>query len=340
MTNILFVGGEDTSFASISGFGVFTTNTSFRTAFARYSFNSGGNGSTATPPTVALDTGNFTPVSTLWVHGQLNITSNSFSNGSILFYIEDPTGVGRLLVMGTGTAGQVKLATRNAAGTITVIATSAAGAIPSNTAPAAFDLFINYTTTGQITLFSGGATIVDTGPGVNITTDSATTLSRVLYSSILTSGFQTNAWSECIVQDTTTLGLALQTLPPVAAGNTQSWTPNTVGNINPTSINDSNFVATTADNALSEWTVGTTLPVGSWAIEAVVQNARVSIGTTGPQHFEWLVRTSDGTDHTTGSVAPLVGSFSNFSNIWPTNPHTGAAWNPGELINAGIESLA
>ena len=132
--------------------------------------------------------------------------------------------------------------------------------------------------------------------------------------------------------------MAIQTLPPVAAGNTQSWLPNTVADVNPTTINDTNFVATISANALSEWTVATTLPPGSWTIAAVVQEARVSVGLTGPQHFEWLVRTVDGSDNVTGSVAPTT-SFANYSNIWPTNPHTTAAWAAGGLINAGIESL-
>jgi hypothetical protein len=32
-------------------------------------------------------------------------------------------------------------------------------------------------------------------------------------------------------------------------------------------------------------------------------------------------------------------SLANYQNNWPINPHTGVAWLPGDLINAGIESL-
>lgn len=341
MTTVYFAGTEDVSF-TLANATVLVGGTFSRPAFSRaaISINSG---STAYPPSGYALTPAFAPISSFWVHGQLNnqIVGNITSSGLTLIGVNDSGGVGRILVQGTGTAGQVKLCTRNAAGAITTLVTSAAGALPStgsSTTP--IDLFINYSTSGQVKLLVAGVSIADTGAGVNVTTDSATTLAQVLYGT-LSSGSEQTVWSECLVQDTSTLGAAVQTIPPVAAGNTQSWTPNTVGNVNPATINDTNFVGTTSANALSEWTVATTLPAGSWTIEAVVQAARVSVGSSGPQHFEWLVRTIDGSDHVAGSVAPLVGTFADFGpQVWPTNPHTSAAWNPGELINAGIESLA
>jgi hypothetical protein len=352
MTTVYFAGGEDTSF-TITGSPPpvpITAAGYFRVGFARLAMNMfGGSGApttTAWPLATALVTPMFGSISSFWVHG-LNNTENSslvFVNftttAAIMLGLADSGGVGRILVRGTGTAGQLKISTRNAAGTIVDLVTSAAGAMPAaaSGAPIKIDLFVNYAVSGQCTLYANGVIIADTGAGINVTTDGATTLAQVFYGACYNAANYNQTWSECIVQDTSTLGCALQTIPPVAAGNTQSWLPNTVGNINPTTINDTNFVATTAANALSEWTVATTLPSGAWIIEAVVQEARVSVGLTGPQHFEWLQRTSDGTDHVTGSVAPTT-AFSNFQNILPLNPHTSAAWNAGELINAGIESL-
>lgn len=333
MTTIYFAGSEDSAFSSLINFGSNTSTNFYRSAFARAGVAQTNFGSSPYPPLAYAMTPLFGPTSSFWIHAQHNCVATTGNNNACMLAALDSSGVGRILVLGTATVGQVKICTRNAAGTITTLATSAAGAVPQASLTS-LDLFINYAVSGQVTLYISGVVIADTGPGVNVTTDSATALAQVEFASMTTQ----DGWSECIVQDTSTLGLALQTLPPVAAGNTQSWTPNTVGNVNSNTINDANFVAATAVNSLSQWTVGTTLPAGSWVIEAVVQTARVSIGATGPQHFEWLVRTSDGSDHVTGSVAPAT-SFGNFSNVWLTNPHTSAAWNAGELINAGIESL-
>ena len=358
MTTLYFAGGEDTSFATLNTFSMGTLSGSWRTAFSRGAvfgvyYPSGP--PAAWPPNMSAVTPNLGALSNFWVHGQ-NIKSagssgtfgassvtNANYSGTTMLGVADSSGVGRILVRGTGTAGQLKISTRNAAGTIVDLATTAAGAFPVTAfgTPVAIDLFVNYAVSGQCTLYINGANVADTGPGVNITTDGTTSLSEVYYSTCAADTYGTvwGFWSECIVQSTSTLGMALQTIPPVAAGNTQSWLPNTVGNINETTINDANFIAATAANALSEWTVSTSLPAGSWTITAVAQEARVSVGLTGPQHFEWLQRTSDGTDHVNGSVAPTT-SLSNFQNILPLNPHTGAAWNAGELINSGIESLA
>jgi hypothetical protein len=344
MTTVYFAGTEDVSFKTL-GLAISTNTNFFRPAFSRCAL-SANNGSTGLPPTAnGATTPFFTATSSFWLHGLFSNAGsivNGTSNNFTLVSAQDSSGIVRIAIMGTGTTGQLKAVTCNSSGTLTTLFTTTAGAYITAAAgtPLAIDVFINYAVSGQVTLYQNGAIIGDTGPGVNVTTNSVTALSQACYSlpNSGAGGFG-GAWSECLIQDTSTLGCGVLTLPPVAAGNTQSWTPNTVANVNPITINDTNFVSTTSANALSEWTVSTaSLPAGSWTISAVVQAARVLVGTTGPQHFEWLVRTSDGSDHVTGSVAPLT-SFSNFTNIWPTNPHTSAAWNAGELINTGIESL-
>lgn len=338
---ILWAGGEDTSYSLITTMIVKTSN--FRAAFSRASVSTNAVG-TAPPTTWPMSAQAVTPfwsaTTAFWVHGQYGPSggNTTVSNG-ILLALADSSGVGRILIRGTGTAGQIKISTRNAAGTIVDLVTSVAGAFTAGN-PLPFDLFINYAVSGQCALYHHGVVIADTGPSVNVTTDGATTLAQAFFGFVY-DGFGTGSagWSECAVRTTSTLGMAIQTLPPVAAGSTQSWLPNTVGNVNPTAINDTNLVAAVGVNALSEWTVATALPTGNWTIAAVVQEARVSVGLTGPQHFEWLVRTVDGSDNVTGSVAP-TNSFANYNGqIWPLNPHTGVAWLAGDLINAGIESL-
>lgn len=335
---ILWAGGEDTSWSASAGLSFNTSSNAYRSAFARTSFVI-SNSSTAYPPSSYCRSHVFTPSSTIWAHVRLfNGSTPGTTLNCPLMSLESSGQVGRIMVVGTGTSGQLRIVKRDAAGTLTTLVTSAAGVVPpvANTFQVEFDLFVNYAVSGQATLYINGVNVADTGPGVDVTTNSVTTLNQILFSSMNSGGFGT--YSEAAVADATTLGIGVQTLPPLAAGNTQSWTPNTVGNVNPSAAVDANFISAASANALSEWTLSTTLPTGSWAIRAYVQEARALVGTTGPLHFEWLLRTVDGSDNVSGSVAPLT-SFGNFQNVWSNNPHTSAAWGSGELINAGIESL-
>lgn len=337
---VLWAGGEDTSFISIPGVAVNTNTSKFRTAFSRCAL-SPTNAATTFPPTSYCLTPVITPVTSSWMHGRYNTIGAGSVTNAVWMAMLDNGGVARIAVLPTATAGQVRIVKRDAAGTLTTLATTAAGALQSFLVSAqtdAIDLFVNYAVAGQATLFVNGVNVADTGPGVDVTTNSVTALAQIMYSAN-TNGGNNCFWAEMIWQTTDSRGSALQTIPPVAAGNTQSWTPNTVGNVNQVSITDAAFVSTASVNALSEWTLSTSLPAGAWAITGVVQNARVNAGITGPQHYEWLVRTVDGSDHVQGSSAPPVGSFANDWTIWLTNPHTATAWGSGELINAGIESL-
>ena len=175
--------------------------------------------------------------------------------------------------------------------------------------------------------------------GASIRTDAATQLTQLDLSQIGITQF--NGWSEVIVADTDTRGMALWTLAPVAAGSTQSWTPNTVANINETAINDATLISTATNNAFSEWTTPVTPPSGSWTVNAIVQEARVQRAGTGPQNFDWLVRTG-GADYAAGTTQAPTTSFANFQYQWATNPSTLAPWSISNIaagFNLGIKSL-
>jgi hypothetical protein len=332
-TNILFASGEDSGFKSVSIYGFASTSAgTFRSGWARGSLEAEyGSNIDWVSPLFATTSGQ------LWIHAQLN-TQNWAGANYIALAIYSPDGDARILLRTTATSGQFKISTENAAQTITDLATASSDI--GTATLAAIDLNINYTCDG-----TGGASLYENGVQVinysgNPCTDSATSLNQVGLGGI-NSGTQTY-WSEVIVADGDTRGMGLYTASPAAAGNTQSWTPNTLADINKTSVNDSTYISTTTTGALSEWTVTNSLPSGPWAVLAVAQDARVEVGTTGPQHFEWLARTG-GTDNVTGSVAPLAGSFSNFNQIWMTNPNTGLAWTTTDVtaagFNLGIESL-
>ena len=342
--SILWAGGEDVSFYSIT-LSTTTSNTLYRPSFARGSlfFQTFGTVTNTTFPLSSYaNTPQFGPIGQFWVHGQLAFAPNFNAIGlnALLLVIADSSSIPRLAIRGTSTNGQIKISTITAAGVFTDLVVSNLGALNyslPNPNPSALDIFINYAVSGQVTVYWNGVNICDTGPGVNVTTDSVTGLGQVMYS-IANLVNQAQGWSECIVSTTTTLGTALQTLPPVAAGNTQLWT-GSVSNIDELAVNDANYNYTATAAQLSEWTVTTTLPTGTWGIQAVVQAGALSRGTTGPQHFAWDVRCSNAISYQS-SAQNLSTGFGFYQYIWQTNPATSNPWNPGELINSGVESLA
>ncbi len=330
---ILFAGGEDTSFTF---FGTVTLDTiSFRTGYARHSLFM--NGGASDPPANRMVTPAFSASAVVWVHYQAQPQVGSGTVNSQGLIVRSPDGVGRIYIRQTATTGQLKVDKRDAATTFTNLFT-AAGATFTTGSVHALDLKINYVASGEVSLWIDGSQ-VGTFSG-DPRTDAATTLNQVDFSSLQTG----NVWhSEIIVGDEDTRGMALWTIAPVAAGNTQSWTPNTVGNINDQTINDATLVSTTNNNDLSQWTTPVSAPSGSWGVKAIVQEARVRVGTTGPQHFDWSLRTAS-TDYTAGTSNAPSTSFGNFNNQrWATNPNTSGSWSITDIasgFNLGIKSLA
>jgi hypothetical protein len=333
---ILYAGGEDTSGTITGTVAVVTTTSLRRTAYSRCALAPVRTGNTTVPPTNRLATPVWTAGNSLWVHAIWNRVNlgNSFTTSGIMFALYSPDGVVRLLLRGAS-ADALKISKRNSAGTITDIVTSST--LSRDTVNHQIDWRISYQATGGQDLYVDGVNVATDASDPR--TDAATQLDHML---IATPGsVADDAYSEFIVADEDTRPLALWTLAPVASGVNQLWTPNTVGNINEVTIDDSTLVATSTNDQQSEWTVPTTPPTGSWTVKALVQEARVSVGATGPQHFDWIVNVG-GTDYTAGlSVAP-TNVLSNFANrIWATNPATSAAWSLSDItapLSAGIIS--
>jgi len=349
---ILFAGGEDTEFSGVTsskrGSAGGETDGGYRSSFAREGLNVDGNGSTvADPPTYMITSPTFTATSNpLWIHAQVYMANVGSTAGIQAVRVYSPDGVARILLRQTATEGLLKVSTRNAAGTITDLAT-ASSAISANT-QTALDLMINYTcsSSGGVQLYVAGVQVINYSG--NPCTDSATTLNQVALAQLTndgnsngcTNGTQAgNCWSEVIAAQQDTRSMGLWSLTPQATGNTQSWT-GSVGNINETTINDSNNINTATNNALSEWTTPTSYPSGNWSLTAVVQSFRALVGTTGPQHFQPLMRVNS-TDNTSGTnIAPTT-SFANYQYVWTQNPHTSAAFSTTDIssgFNLGLES--
>ena len=120
--NVYFAGGEDVDFIMPgTSPGVSNSGGRFRSTYSR-GYLSIENGSVTDPPTIRAQTPQFGPVTTLWAHAQIFFNGTGSSSGAQMWRWLDPSGICRLALRGTGTASQLKLSKRNAAGTFTDLA--------------------------------------------------------------------------------------------------------------------------------------------------------------------------------------------------------------------------
>jgi hypothetical protein len=334
---ILFASGEDSGFTAIGGTIVISgTAGRFRAGYPRVVIATPANAGTTDPPTNRMQTATFTAGNLVWVHAQLwDVSSTAVANQQGII-VRSPDGVSRILVRQTATAGTLKISTRNAAGTITDLATASTGFATSTVTQ--IDVKIDYSAAGGVQMWLGSTQVINFAGDPR--TDAATTLNQVEIGN-LTNG--TTNWSEIIVADQDTRAMGLVTLQPSNPGNTQGWTGGTVTAINENPLNDASFLSDGTGNVLSQWTTPAALPGGAGQILAIVQEARLRKGGTGPSAFDWSLRVS-GIDYLAGTTTALTTSFLNYANQqWLTNPGTGTGWAltdiTGGTLNLGVKSL-
>lgn len=335
---LLFSGGESVDFTCSVG-GTCTTFTSagtFRAGWARGSYQLWS--TTSDPPANRFATAPFTPSSSLWVHAQYCnaysacVTNATTSNVQML-RLMDTSGNAALVIRGTGTAGSLKISTRTAAGTFTDLVTC-----PSafNVVLTQLDAFVNYSTSGEVALYSNSVKVCDfTGDVTN--GDGATAINTVEFSTTLTSTGYYGAWSEVIVATTDTRAMARFTANPVANGNTVGFSGTNVCSAiwYPITVDDTSFGYTGSSNVLHECTINSAVPAGAYNVLALVMSARALVGSSGPLHFNFVTRTN-GTDYLSADFVPL-NSFSNISNYMQTiNPGTSAPWAVSDFQAAGF----
>lgn len=331
---ILWAGGEDVDGQLIGTVSTNTSSTFYRSGYARLALGATFN-SVTDPPANRFMTPVVANQSTLWVHAETyqgvgNLTSLGMNALSI--YATD--GLPHIMIRGTGTAGQIKLSKESASSTYTDLATCTSGVWPAASLHK-LDLFLHYAVAGEVTLYIDGTQACDFIG--DVTTDSLTAVNQVSFAGINIST-ETDYWSELILSDSDTRNMNLVTLSPAANGTTMAWS-GTVSNVNGTNYNDTSALTTGTSNLIAEFTTGT-LPAGSFTIPAVVQSARVEIGTSGPQHFCYVVRPGSGSsDFCSSNIAPTT-AFANYQNIWAQNPATSGGWTNGDLsgIQYGIQS--
>jgi hypothetical protein len=327
-TTTLFAGGEDSDFTISGNVGVSTTAGNFASGYAREALGMGG--SSGTPTTSNILSPAFTANSLIWVHMKMNGGFDGNANEHLLRVLS-PDGVARIILRTTSTGGQLKISTGNSTPTYTDLVTASSAGFGSGLHT--LDLYINYASSGEVTLYCDGTSIADyTG---NVTTNSATQLNQIQIGASGTNGAYTYGYySEVIVATTDTRNMRLVTLAPSANGNTDNWDTGGVSNVNETTDNTSTVNASGTAGEIQEYTV-TSLPSGSFQVQDLWINMKAQVDTSGPQHIQGMVRTGS-TDYTSGNLSPPQGSWGWVSTDWTTNPNTGVAWTTSDLSAVGF----
>lgn len=338
--DVLFAGGEDVDFTCSAGSAcsVVTNAIAFRSAWAREAYFT-QTGSFLSPV--------FTATATLWVHAQYCTYSagNCFAptgTNNVMMSIYDNNGHPTLAIRGTGNTSQMKISSVNTGGTFTDLVTCSAASFPGSSLMQ-MDLYINYGTSGQVTLYANSVSICSFSGNVT-NGDGATTLDQIQFGAANTS--YGAAWSEVIAATTDTRAMNLFTLYPNGSGNAVQWS-NSSGStpctslIGGTTINDSNFVYTGMNSQIEECTVHNTIPPGVYNALGLVMSGRLLVGSGGPQHFDFLTRTNSA-DYASSDFSPN-NSFGNFGNyIQTVNPATSNPWAVTDFtasgFNIGLES--
>lgn len=336
---IYFAGAEEISFATFGTVIMTATAGHFRSSWARAAINvnTAAGDVNANPPGNRIETPQvFTSTSDLWFHAHHRHNSANTTNNSRLLGFASPDGVWRLYLSGTGTGGQLKLEKRNAAGTVTTLATTAASVVPDSVL-FQLDVHIVYSTTGSVDVYKDNVSILSYSG--DVTTDSATQLNKFFLSSATTND---GSWSEIIAADQDTRAMAIFTETLTGAGNTEIWT-GAYTDVDETTINDADMLNTANNDELAQFTHPTSLPAGNWDVLAVGSSVRLRRGGSGPQNFQFNVRPAvAGTDHESADIAATA-SYAHYNYVWDLNPSGPAAWDVADVgsgFNTGIKSRA
>lgn len=377
---ILFAGGEDLSFSPFGGeYGGSilpdTTAGRFRSGYARHALSVRSDASGAinlhgirsqpfAPP--LLNSGaELTP---FWITARVwCLQDNIFgiTSDCILLRLLDDQGVPRLVISNKGgfatspigTPGgpyQVFTAGIGAGGIINQsngLTGSLSGLSPTPLLPDKLDIYVSYNVLspsvappGQITIYVNGTQIFDSGH-INLTTNSNVKIAYLDLMSpveLVFNGTTLTAWSEVIVstRDTRTMGMLTQVAS--GNGNTHNWDHASAANMDSALSMDSSPESSATAGQIDEYTVTPGAPPGSFGIVSVVQHARASAGSSGPQKIKQIVRTG-GTDYFSADKT-LSSAWTLYVENWDTNPNTGVEWQTSDLppgssaFNMGVKS--
>ena len=251
----------------------------------------------------------------------------------------DASGIQRFQVNLTG-ASFLTLIKQDGAGLKTNLVTG--GFEPTIGSLTTIDVFINMSSANGSFAIYQNKTALASFSG-NTLTDNQTTLTGFLLGG-LTGFANNNYWSEVIVAGGDTRSMSVCTLYPSGTGNTNSWVVNSASSlwqaVNPWVVNDIGNIAVSTTSQLAEYTTSTLIS-GAFSVQAIVSSVRALAGTSGiVQGFAHVVRTA-ATDYSS-ATQQLQTSMTDYQNVWPSNPSTGANWQQADLtqqtFNIGVVS--
>jgi hypothetical protein len=359
--SLLFHGNGPTLFSIADGSPVastigFTTNPAF--------FNSANVPLAVGNPTLwsgvgpissnSLVTPAFTFSGDLWAHVQIGFDGGGNYGSSAdraMFKFVDPSGVVRLVVSwwkpnDRGPNAVTKLWKLDSAGSATLLQTSAASASAGGLLVASLNeanIRISYGTSGRFRLWGPGGVVVLDYSG-DLTTDGATALSRVAFSTIFNNdGNELSYLSEFLVTDgIDTRGAVVVRDPITGAGATNTCDSGTYASVNGATIADGSFLECVSAGESFRGATTPSIPTGTWAVLGHAQILRASSGAAGgPSRLAPVWRDAGGTDHPAANIAP-TSFFDNYVVVRTVNPATSAPFVVGDFTGAqiGFDSVA
>jgi hypothetical protein len=312
-----------------------TVTTTFDSTYSRQSLGINLTSSTVIPPANRIDLPFSSASSDFWLSFRY-LPNNAGTTSGAVFVAFSVSGVYRLLLLGTGTNQQIKISKRNAAGTVTDLATATGSTCSNAATPCRLDVHVVYAASGSVNVYNNG-TLIATYSG-DTTTDSATNLDTASLGT-LANNITTN-YSEMMVADVDTRSLRLLACAPQAAGATQQWSGAAVGNINEVGIDDTTFNSTGTSNQRSNWTL-CSLPSGNNVVSNVTQCDRLSRSTAGgPQNYRHTLYIGSTNYDSPSDISPSTSLTTDCYNWGANSPATGAAWTNSEIssMQAGVLS--
>lgn len=333
---ILFAATEDVDWLSCTGTCVVDTNGArFRGTWSRGGMSLGGANGTSDPPPNYLLSQVFANQTTIWVHFESgNVTGGVVTTlNQQMICIMGSDGTPAVCIRGTGSNGQIKVSTRNNAGTFSDLVTCTANTFPSGGLDR-IDWKLTYAVAGESTMYLNGSSSNFCTFTGDTTTNSRTAVNQVRFAG----GIATTAnqvWSEVIVGTDDTRSLGFLSMFTNANGTSTAWTGTNVCTAiwNAQGSSDASFASVSTNNLIHQCGVNSTQPSGTYNVIATLQAARVLRGATGPQHFEFNTRTG-GSDFNSTDFNPTTG-FANYNYIQATNPATTNPWAQSDLTAAG-----
>jgi hypothetical protein len=329
MTTIYFAGGEDSEFYSWGADNsISTTANSFRSTYARCSLTTRGNGYWQNWLSFPG-----TPTS-IWFTGQVSMNNVGAGAYPCIAFVDSSNLVRLQMILSNPIVFQ-KVNTAGSATTLTNTLSSWANNGFKTFGAGTDQIVIQFinAVSGTLNVWMNGVLRYNYSGD---TTTETTALASLRLS--CTGSSQQGGWSEIIVADQDVRSWNLQTLAPVANGNSHSFDTGSpaAANVNEVTLSYATLDGSSSAGQIDQYTIPS-IAAGSYSIVAIGVSAQLVKGTSGPTKMDLGVR-SGGSDYWSSDQSPTL-SWSNYQNWWTSDPNTSATWS-AYPANIGLKSVA